>query len=397
MGELRFIRRFADRVQGLKETELMARSRWRGLVVRSMVTCALAAVVAVATVGGIQWRQDQIRRDNLGILTVHAPRGASITKLERVHHYKDSDRFPPGQVPFKKGAIALSGPADYVLSADIDGGSRTLKYPVYIEGYGHRIDLAVEVPPETEKVPEGMGFIPGGIFRMGDKDDDGLGDEDEEPDHDVFVSGFFMDETEITVEAFEAFVRSGVYDEKESWWTDDGWAFIESIRTEAEKGWESELSREQPQRPVNTVSWYEADVYCRWKGKRLPTEAEWEKAARGPMGYKYAFGREWDAGKVPDRYASVRYGEPNGYGLFAMSGGVWEWVSDRYDGNYYGVSPRNDPKGPRSVEDGSVRARLVRGGSWAYVPRNLRVSLRYWSEPSKRNVNVGFRCAQDCG
>jgi hypothetical protein len=141
-------------------------------------------------------------------------------------------------------------------------------------------------------------------------------------------------------------------------------------------------------RPVETVNWNEAEAYCRAVDMRLPTEAEWEYAARaGATGERYG---EIDKIAVYGTTSTATVGSklPNAWGLYDMLGNVWEWTNDWYGKDYYKNSPLDDPPGPSEGSD-----RVLRGGSWSSIPQYVRASFRYGSGPVGRNYNIGFRCA----
>jgi formylglycine-generating enzyme required for sulfatase activity len=234
--------------------------------------------------------------------------------------------------------------------------------------------------PASARPPAGaMVSIPAGEFTMGSQD----GDADERPAHKVYVDSFSIDVYEVTVGQYAEFLRSG--------------------EVRAPLDWKTINQSANQKRPVANVDWADAVAYCKWAGKRLPTEAEWEKAARGTDGRIYPWGND------PPTPLHANYGKmgshdyetlaPVGtleagkspYGIYEMAGNVWEWVSDWYDNDYYKNSPQQNPGGPSM---GGFK--VIRGGSWTSSPRNLRSADRYWDPPSFRSLYFpGFRCAKN--
>ncbi len=240
----------------------------------------------------------------------------------------------------------------------------------------------------------------------------------EKPVHVVLVKDFWIDQTEITVAEFAKFVEAtGYKTEAEKF----GWSGVFNLET---KEWtrgdaanwrnpEGDGKMPSPNEPVTQVSWNDANEYAKWAGKRLPTEAEWEYAARGGLiGKTYSWGDQlrpegkpvanWWQGEFPSnntsedgflKRAPVRSFAPNGYGLYDMAGNVWEWTSDWYAMNYYSNSPMENPKGAANGKE-----KVVRGGSWMCAENfcsNYRVAGRSSATPDTGLNNVGFRCAKD--
>ena len=238
--------------------------------------------------------------------------------------------------------------------------------------------------PEMQAYPEApMVTVPEGVFRMGANGTDAL--EDEKPQHEVWIDRFEIDRDEVT---------TGHYAE-----------FLASTKHPVPWQWESVDLSQHYDRPVIGVSWFDAEAYCGWRGKRLPTEAEWEKAARGIDGRLFPWGNQSPREESANfglgarfSYSQVlapveRYEQGRSpYGLYQMAGNAGEWVADWYGSNYYETGPRHNPSGP---DAGSFR--VVRGGSWSDLPKYLLTYGRFKLPPETRNSYTGFRCARAGG
>ena len=259
------------------------------------------------------------------------------------------------------------------------------------------------VTPPSTAVPEGMVLIPAGQFQMGSNDDEAANDE--QPVHTVHIDAFFMDEHEVTNLEYKAFIL-----ENPSW---------QKSRIDKRfhngnylKHWSgNNYPSGKANHPVTYVSWYAAMAYAEWAGKRLPTEAEWEYAARGGLAEKkYPLGNTISTRQanynnhVGDTTAVGRYAA-NGYDLYDMAGNVWEWCLDEYDADFYFVSrnSRNPISGARTIQwilenFASIptnSSRVLRGGSWILDARSLRVANRSRNTPTYPYGSIGFRCVRD--
>jgi formylglycine-generating enzyme required for sulfatase activity len=224
---------------------------------------------------------------------------------------------------------------------------------------------------------------------------------DEGPQRQIFVDAFYIDRYEVTNALFERFLTARSYRttaETEGW----GWVFRPSDgRWEKLKGatWRAPGgpgTSAPPTHPVVQVSWYDADAYCKWVNERLPTEAEWEKAARGVDGRRYPWGEDWNAARA-NGDMSAKATRPVGsyaagvspYDIHDMSGNVFEWVADWHDPSFYPRQPERNPSGPASGQQ-----RVLRGGGWHSRPIALRAASRGSGVMDFRYNYTGFRCAK---
>ena len=235
----------------------------------------------------------------------------------------------------------------------------------------------------SEKDGMVMVYVPAGDFLMGSSNSDSNARGEEKPQHIVYLDGFWIDLTEVTNAMYALCTNAGACQPPSD---------ISSYSHPDYYG-----NSQFGQYPVINVSWNDAKAYCAWAGRRLPTEAEWEKAERGTNGSIYP---SWNL--APDATlfnfnhnvadTTEVGGYPSGaspYGALDMAGNVWEWVGDWYDSNYYAKSPAENPTGPSSGE-----GHVLRGGSWNSDEGNVRAAYRYWDESTYAVVYVGFRCAR---
>lgn len=244
--------------------------------------------------------------------------------------------------------------------------------------------------------PSGMVLIPEGTFHMGSND----GGEFERPVHEVHLDGFFMDETLVTNAEFAEFADATGYHTSaervgKAWGHQgDGFAEIPGL------SWRTYAGADRCEHPVVLVSWFDAVAYAEWAGKRLPTEAEWEKAARGgidcglyPWGNEEPDARHGGFSRPPTDIpptSAIKDYPANGYGLYGIVGNVWQWCADWYSDAYYENSPSHNPCGP---EFGEFRVR--RGGSWNVIQNfRLRCANRGAVDGNTAVPNIGIRCAK---
>ena len=247
---------------------------------------------------------------------------------------------------------------------------------------------SVEIVRGRDDAP--MVLVPAGPFTMGSND----GLPNERPEHSVTLDAYNIDQYEVTLSLYRK--------------------FLNAEKQEPPLTWDDEAASTVGDRPAIGIKWKSAAAYCQWAGKRLPTEAEWEKAARGTDRRRYPWGDMqpfvdianynrgvWVSEAITLMAVtsgiegmSVRHGLKEGgrspYGVFHMAGNAAEWVADWYERDYYRKSPGKNPPGPSTGEK-----RVLRGGSWADVPSALSVTARFSAEPDFEDRTMGFRCAMN--
>jgi formylglycine-generating enzyme required for sulfatase activity len=269
--------------------------------------------------------------------------------------------------------------------------------PLWLFCHGNTSEKAINMVEREERAArddlgkiEGMAFIRGGDYWIGSEE----GQEDESPRHRVTLKPYRIGKYEVTNAEYCLFLneKKAAGEIEERWINiNDDDCGIEDV----EGTYAAKQGREM--QPVVELTWWGAQAYCEWKGGSLPTEAEWEVAARGGFeDKKYPWGDEIDEHRANYNYTeewrnhsmkNVGQYPPNGYGIYDTCGNAWEWVYDWYDEKYYEVSPEDNPRGPESGKQ-----RCVRGGCWADVPKSLRNANRGKFRPENQRGYLSFRC-----
>jgi len=326
-------------------------------------------LIFVASTGQLSQSQSSVERGALVVIS--DPMGAKVYIDDELMHDTTPLVVKDVAVDSHKVKIEFENHETWQDDVEVEP-QKTALVNVNLKGKGE--------PPNTIIGKDGaeMILIPAGEFIMGSPE--GEGEDDERPQHTVFLDAFYIDKYEITNAQYKQFIEATGH-QAPNYWDDEGF--------------------NQPNQPVVSVSWHDASAYAKWAGKRLPTEAEWEKAARGTDGRKYPWGNEWDGSECNSAGNSDGYeytapigSYPTGvspYDVMDMAGNVWEWCADCYDRNYYSRSPQQNPKGPDSES-----WRVLRGGSWYGNAHTLRCANRnFYVLSTLTNARLGFRCAQD--
>lgn len=259
---------------------------------------------------------------------------------------------------------------------------------------GRAENLKSNLQPAAEMIE-----IPAGEFEMGNDSIDAL--DNERSLHRAYLDTYWIDRYPVTCKEYRVFIEAGGY-QNDCWWSDAGWQWLQENPVAQPLYWSAAPTWDN--HPVCGVSWYEAEAYARFVGKRLPTEAEWEKAASWDAAagrcYTYPWGdaepqtQRCNHDNVSGQTTAVN-AYPAGqsaYGCYDMLGNVWEWTSSWFDG-YEGFVPYPYRGYSQTYFDGQHR--VLKGASWATRPWAMRSSFRNWYYPSVRQILAGFRCASD--
>jgi len=349
------------------EKNVMAFSVIAGCVL-AVIFCVVAAEAEVGQKSGSDKATAGNRTGKIVIRSL--PLECDVSFLDQnIHKTEDQiiiEEIPVGSCPvvFKLG--------DEMLRAELDIQANAT---LLVNGHFYQGKVLVTPGISVGMDSAPMVLIPAGEFQMGSD----FGEPDEMPVHTVYLDAFYMDVYEVT---------NAVYKR-----------FLDATGHKAPRYWD-DPRHNAPDQPAVGVNLHDAMAYCKWAGKRLPTEAEWEKGARGglvgkiyPWGDEIPRGREADSGAGGNQQSGalpVGSFVPNGYGLHDMDGNAWEWCTDWYSETYYRESPDRNPTGP-----GSGEARVMRGGSWfANVYTPLSVSYRYSYDPDNTSDLIGLRCVK---
>ncbi len=296
--------------------------------------------------------------------------GGLITLNKRVGRSYDvrvNDRlFAHGDIVV--GSDLISCRIKQIAAPEASGITRAFRETIAYE--------AIERGPELMEDVMGMVAVPGGSFVMGSNEGDSP--DNERPTHTLDMSPYYIDAYPVTNHSYQEFVNATSHRAPPAW--HDGTYPVGTSR-----------------HPVVNVSWEDANEYARWRGKRLPTEAEWEKAARGNDGRLYPWGNHFVDGERCNSNNLVGTTTPvdefplgrSPYGAWDMAGNAYEWCADFYQSNYYPYSPDLDPQGPDTGEE-----RVIRGGFYAETRPNVRTIHRNSAPQDHANEHIGFRLAQ---
>ena len=312
---------------------------------------------------------------------------------------KKSNYSPPFNNSLLKCGILLSLAVNLFSCKDDEGTLTSNELP--IDDCSIELTEMTGIVTGTANCENNKCFIPAGKFVMGDAN---VISPDQCPPHIVFVDEFYIDAKEVTVQKYRDCVSSG------------NCSLGETCLSMANYQNEDQL-------PITCVSWFQAVEYCLFAGGRLPTEAEWEKAARGISGPLWPWGNNRPDCSISNfRFASsyceggvievgsYQFGDEDNmefdrdrsaFGLFDVSGNAWEWVADWYDAKYYQNSESNNPMGPQKcsvdvyTEPDACNFKVIRGGAFNSLQDATRVTARAFLDPNHNDDNIGFRCAYD--